>query len=631
MLCCLVSSDTLLSYCLNYVSFISLGFVTMESLINIQKHIQRSIEKSLVNFEKYLNDKLTYEYIETRLDNLEKDWNVFRENNQRLYEISEPNELDKSIYITQEVYDCTEENYLNCKCQMKTKLKELSLKTNVTNSVQTSSSQHVKLPKITIPMFSGKYSEWITFRDLFISLIHKNGSLSDVQKLHYLKSYLVGEAEQLIRHTPISDVNYLQCWSQLEKRYNNKRYHANNILKRLFNQPSISSECSSGLKELLDTTTDCLNALQNLGIDVTTWDLIIIHIITNKFDVETRKEWELSVSNNGFNQLPTYEDLKLFLESHFRALEFLEPRTLQNLTNNIEPNQTIKSFFVSNNNNNPLPCEFCSEIHKLCFCKKFAKRNTEFRREFVLKNKLCFNCLGRNHLVYNCKKNSSCRICHKRHHSLLHQNTSMNSSDKNVASNLNKLEIMKPSITSENSPMVSCFSTEQITNSRPVLLATTVIQTESEPGKVHTTRALIDQGSQVSFITESLVQKLGLKMIPTQSTVLGIENKTIKFKYMVYLTIQSRIDPKYKFKIKAYVLPNIISYIPEKMVKSLNWNEIKTLPLADPDFDTASSIDILLGTDVYSLILHEGLKKSASGNLIAQNTAFGWILSGVAL
>ncbi|CAH2109065.1 unnamed protein product [Euphydryas editha] len=37
---------------------------------------------------------------------------------------------------------------------------------------------------------------------------------------------------------------------------------------------------------------------------------------------------------------------------------------------------------------------------------------------------------------------------------------------------------------------------------------------------------------------------------------------------------------------------------------------------------------MLLGADVYGEILQNGVKKSPHGNLLAQNTLFGWILSG---
>lgn len=44
------------------------------------------------------------------------------------------------------------------------------------------SFSRVKLPEIKIPSFSGKYSEWQTFRDLFFGLVHENPLLDDAQR-----------------------------------------------------------------------------------------------------------------------------------------------------------------------------------------------------------------------------------------------------------------------------------------------------------------------------------------------------------------------------------------------------------------------------------------------------------------
>uniref|UniRef100_A0A2H1WF80 SFRICE_040258 n=1 Tax=Spodoptera frugiperda TaxID=7108 RepID=A0A2H1WF80_SPOFR len=68
----------------------------------------------------------------------------------------------------------------------------------------------------------------------------------------------------------------------------------------------------------MDTTSDCLNALNNLDIDVTSWDIIIVHIVTSKLDPDSRKDWELKVtSNTDSDELPTFEQLKEFLTARY--------------------------------------------------------------------------------------------------------------------------------------------------------------------------------------------------------------------------------------------------------------------------------------------------------------------------
>jgi len=64
------------------------------------------------------------------------------------------------------------------------------------------------LPRIQLPTFSGKYEDWPAFRDLFKSIIGKDTSTSSVEKLHYLKTCLKGEAELLIRSLTTTDENF---------------------------------------------------------------------------------------------------------------------------------------------------------------------------------------------------------------------------------------------------------------------------------------------------------------------------------------------------------------------------------------------------------------------------------------
>lgn len=98
-----------------------------------------------------------------------------------------------------------------------------------------------------------------------------------------------GEAEQLPRHIPITDDNYARCWDLLNSRYNNKRYMSHHIIQRMLNQRNAAAESFISLKGLIDTSSECLNALESLGVRIDCWDILVIHILTLKLDPETRK------------------------------------------------------------------------------------------------------------------------------------------------------------------------------------------------------------------------------------------------------------------------------------------------------------------------------------------------------
>ncbi|XP_059047431.1 uncharacterized protein LOC131842882 [Achroia grisella] len=592
-----------------------------EGLIKIQVNLQKSIQKALVNFNKSPKQRVTLEYVEVRADNLDKDWLLFRSNHYKLLE-EYYDKIENDEYFKNEIYDSVEDTYMEYRALLKSTSNKLAVKIKETDSNKSDQSKGnnsslIKLPKISIPLYSGKYSEWNSFRDLFISLIQNNNTLDNVQKLHYLKSHLTGEAEQLIRHTPITDSNYSQCWSLLESRYNNKKYLSNCIFKRLFSQKRMFVESASALKDLLDTTTECLHALQNLMIDVSTWDSIIIYVVTYKLDPETRKQWELKVSSDACTELPTLHQFKNFVESRFRAVECIESKKV--------PVQNNSSYSQKSNTK----CEYCSDSHKMCFCKKFIALDYEQRRQFVVNHKICYNCLGGNHTTLQCLKPTSCRVCKRRHHTLLHSDSGCKT-DESTSHNPKPSTSSEGTISSNNStPLVSCFATTRITKLRQVLLATALVKVQSASSNFQILRAFLDQGSHASFVTDATVQFLRLKKTPIKGTVSGLgDNKNIVSRYMVSIVLQSLTDVNFEINVNAYVLKNITSYLPERKLEELNWTVLEQLPLADPQFNAPNKIDILLGADVYAKVLKEGIKKNQTGSLVAQCTRLGWILSG---
>jgi len=64
------------------------------------------------------------------------------------------------------------------------------------------------------------------------------------------------------------------------------------------------------------------------------------------------------------------------------------------------------------------------------------------------------------------------------------------------------------------------------------------------------------------------------------------------------------------------------------MRSNTTWPHIRDLPLADPQYLDRDPIELLLGADVYSAILQDGLCKGKKDEPIAQKTSLGWILSG---
>ncbi|XP_045452957.1 uncharacterized protein LOC123662116 [Melitaea cinxia] len=613
----------------------------MESFNDLQEDIRTKMLKVKTNFKKSPKDRLTVAYIETRLDNLEQQWTLFTDTHAKIISQVKRTDLYSSDYHKNSVYDDVEELYVQFKTELKEmlyKLKAPELEVKLSsNSQGESSARRFKLPEIKIPTFSGKYTEWQTFRDLFLGLVHENKSLDDAQRFYYLRGHLTGEAEQLLRNIKVTSDSYQVAWEKLDSMYNNKRFLANGILKRLLSQKSLMSESASEIKNLICTTSDCLDSIKNIGVDVSSWDILIIHIISAKLDKDTRKAWELKVSSDPSDELPTFQDFSNFLIGRFRGLENIDFKVHHS------EKKFTKSFHVVKNK--PIvSCAYCNADHKITTCKRFGKESNEKRREFVLDKNLCFICLNSNHSAKLCKNIVRCQVCKRRHHSLLHpsgdsgsgsaevgaihqstSSTSRRSTDEDTAASSDKLSVPAECL---DKTLVSCFSTGSC--SKTVLLTTAVVQAESKDGTHFPVRALLDQGSQSSFITEAMVQRLGLKRLAVKNTIVGVGgDKSVTSKSTVKINLRSRVDPRFQVKVNAYVLKSVTSLLPVAKATRVEWENLTLDDLADPEYHTPNKIDILLGAEIFSQIIQEGIKRNFNGSLLAQDTAFGWIISGV--
>src|SRR5277367_802412 len=67
----------------------------------------------------------------------------------------------------------------------------------VTN--QAESSAKIRLPRINLPTFDGKYTDWVSYHDLLSALVLNNTALSKVEKLQYMKTSLRGEPLKLLQ------------------------------------------------------------------------------------------------------------------------------------------------------------------------------------------------------------------------------------------------------------------------------------------------------------------------------------------------------------------------------------------------------------------------------------------------
>lgn len=590
-------------------------------MIGVQKLTLERIKKMKTNYGKDSKDRKKKQYMLNKIDALNEEWETFKSNHKNIIQ-EFTKENVKLDYFKNDVYGEARDLHIEFLSDMQQFYEETygpetrvyQISDNNTNEIQ-----RPKLPAISLPKFNGDYQDWTSFRDLFVTLIHSNDKIPDVQKLYYLKTHLTDDAEQLLRHVNVTEANYAAAWETLSHRYENTRVLVNTQLKILLNQKNILTESAEAIRKILDTTSECLKALQNLGLGTLTWDPLIIYLTTQKLPSETHQMWEHSISQT--KELPTFDCLKQFLEARFRTLEVVETshRHEKEQRAKVKLNSSTAKTLHSTYSNS---CCYCQGNHSIRQCDSYKQLEVSNRFSIANQKGLCLNCLSKGHQTKKCSSKWNCKDCGKRHHYLLHYARSNNSivSANETVSDTNT--------TSTNQSEESDVSTSLHSNlCTKVLLATAMIKVESLKG-IHTLRALIDQGSQSSFITESAAQLLQLSKTRTDITVKGIGNnnqQTCRSKVRLKL-ISAKNDKA--VNIDAIVIKKITSLLPGEEILAQHWPHIKGLLLADPTYSQPGKIDILLGADVYAEILTNGIRQGPYNTPMAQNTIFGWIISG---
>lgn len=160
-----------------------------------------------------------------------------------------------------------------------------------------------------------------------------------------------------------------------------------------------------------------------------------------------------------------------------------------------------------------------------------------------------------------------------------------------------------------------------------VLLATARVRLKDRFGTWFAARALVDQGSESSIISERLAQKLKLPRAAVTVNVFGVGGqKAGVARGQITLRLAPRLGDTL-MSVTALVLPRLAIRTGHDMGPK-SWPHLAGLQLADPEYCAGDPVDLLLGADVYAAILQQGLRRGKDREPIAQNTSLGWLLSG---
>ena len=117
---------------------------------------------------------------------------------------------------------------------------------------------------------------------------------------------------------------------------------------------------------------------------------------------------------------PLYDTLKSRLDdlhlNHASVLGKLEhAQLIMGDKTNVKVVGTHSHSHPSQGNN--FKCPFCASNHKAVDCNKY--KSVQARKDRVIAQRLCFNCLIPGHSSKHCRRKKTCHICHLHHHTSL--------------------------------------------------------------------------------------------------------------------------------------------------------------------------------------------------------------------
>ncbi|KMQ87939.1 bel12-ag transposon polyprotein [Lasius niger] len=572
------------------------------TMLQSQHEIYGRISRSVENLKKMGSSSINLSAIETRIKIADQLWTKFEAQHDQI-RAAYKDKFNDSEYARSNLFDTAENTYVI----QRSTLAEYATQYRVVQVAPTPPNEHgsdrtskTSLPRIKLPQFSGAYADWPSFRDLFMSVIGENASISDVERFHYLRSCLQGQAEKLIRPLTVTGENYERAWAILSKHFENKRELIRANFATFTAVSKMKGETAEELSRIYHAVTTAVNGQESIGrpIDSNGMDLFN-HLVIELFDPCTRLEWESSTCDSA--EPPDHETLLDFITKRMLTLNAAKPKSTKVSG---EPSRTAKTHFTKHGFDNSR-CALCKEKHSVMTCAQFKTKSANERKSFVEASKLCYNCLG-NHPVAKCQSSKNCWTCKARHHSMLHD----------------------AYVTPQNNEVSALSAVKHAEDRKAVLLATARVLVADRFGELHTVRALIDQGSEVSLVSEALVQQLRLRRSNSSVSIIGIGGSLSgAARGKVTLSLTSKVTGA-KLSAVAYVLPRLSSYRGATTTRRSHWTHTKDLPLADPEYQSNDQVDLLLGAEICSVIFEDGIRKGGAQAPIAQKTTLGWILSG---
>ena len=523
------------------------------------------------------------------------------------------------------------------------KFKELSGDSDNKSAAHVSSFSmtYVKLPKVNLPVFNGDVLQWQSFWDQFVAAVDST-DLPDVSKFSYLRASLEGEPKAAIQGLSLTSAHYASACKILKDRFGRKETIIFTQIQMLLNL-SVPSKCSvSALWKLNDDLQAHTRSLATLGIDGDKYGVILTPLILSRVPQELRIKW----SRDGKGHESELKFLLSFLEKEIQRRErsqMFQESLGPNFKSSVEehrPRVATASVLQATSTVKPSKtCCFCGKNHPTEKCFKLSG-SIQVKKEKLKSAGLCFRCLLPGHIAKGCSV--VCRKCNGRHHEIIFGPPVVGPTSAGV-SNVSSPPPPPPSSGNVNASATHSSSTTSfisVANSTPpgdmsashqsVALQFARVTVHGSHGVTEATE-MFDTGSDRSLVTQDLINRVKPKWVDSEPVAFASfgSGKPSKTDLRHIFSVNQQDNHGTDRPLLATAVDVICAPLSRPSLGHDILNSFGDISFAD-HYETRSvvKIDILIGMDSYWRFVLPQVLCSEVADLIAQNSMFGWIVSG---
>ena len=442
-----------------------------------------------------------------------------------------------------------------------------------------------------------------------------NSKISEISKFNYLLELVEGEPKEHILGLPHTSEGYNEAKKILELTFGKDIKVHKALIKDLEALPNITSVHK--IKEIhdfhtqLSKTVRTLATMKKLEGAQSYVDSVMDKLgPVREFMAQKDDDWEEWGLEKLVDNLRKYTD-----RNPLPLVESNPPPTSDSGNQDGRPKGEDKLLMSGGNSRQPQgppPCVYCSlKNHRSSECTKIL--DIASRREYLTRNKLCFNCARSGHVASKCKSRG-CGKCNGRHHTSV----------------CNK---MKSTLSPPPNPGSSGWSERfyGVVDTQTTLHATVIAKINGVQARI-----MLDSGAGSSYISSNLLTELNLKPYKTERRIIEQMYGTVNRAVEIYkVNVESNVIEGFGIELHCINAEKpVLTHLPNPRIAELKKanHPIKRLNFSEEVVTHPNlPVHVILGAaDIQRIKTTEPaiLGKNPNTDPGAEFTMLGWTITG---